>query len=188
MIEVLIDLSCLKKLKKELALAGSREIGGVLAAENLGNGQFRVVDISVQRTGGSYAHFVRDPKLHRRFMRRFFARTGNRPERFNYLGEWHSHPSFRPLPSFTDLNQMQQLIEERDQVANFLILLIVKLGNVGTIEASTHAFRPKHMPLPVPVLPTTPSKLEDRGMQTRKIFSRLISSHPASPDFIQIRE
>lgn len=140
MIEVVLPAGVAAKLRRELRRAGDREIGGVLAGEDLGGGRFLVADLSVQRSGGGVAHFVRDPGSHRRFMRRFLARTGNDYTRFNYLGEWHSHPRFPTLPSGTDLRQMQGLIEERGQPANFLVLLVVKLAG-GEIEATAHAFR-----------------------------------------------
>lgn len=141
MIDVVLPANVAAKLRRELRRAGDREIGGVLAGEDLGGGRFLVADLSVQRSGGGVAHFVRDPGAHRRFMRRFLARTGNDYTRFNYLGEWHSHPSFPALPSGTDLRQMQGLIDERGQPANFLVLLVVKLGRGGEIEATGHAFR-----------------------------------------------
>lgn len=141
MIEIVLPANVAAKLRRELRRAGDREIGGVLAGEDLGSGRFSVADISVQRSGGGVAHFVRDPSAHRKFMRRFLARTGNDYTRFNYLGEWHSHPRFPALPSGTDLRQMQGLIEERGQSANFLVLLVVKLGRGGVIEATAHAFR-----------------------------------------------
>lgn len=141
MIEVVLSANVAAKLRRELRRAGDREIGGVLAGEDLGGGRFLVADLSVQRSGGGVAHFVRDPSAHRRFMRRFFARTGNDYTRFNYLGEWHSHPSFPALPSGTDLRQMQGLIDDRGQPANFLVLLVLKLGRGGEIEATAHAFR-----------------------------------------------
>lgn len=167
MIQVLIDDACLRRLKRELKLAGSREMGGVLAAENLGNGQFRIVAMSFQRSGGSVASFVRDPLFHRRFMRRFMARTGNQPERFNYFGEWHSHPSFVPLPSGTDVAQMQQLISARDQAANFLVLLIAKLNSSGVVEASVHAFRRAYPPLQVALVSGEDARLQDHSGQSR---------------------
>lgn len=140
-IEVLLSETVISRLRSELRRAGSNEIGGVLAGEDLLDGRFLVVDISVQRNGGGFAHFVRDPSVHRRFMRRFFARTGNQYGRYNYLGEWHSHPSFSTQPSSTDARQMQRLIEDEDQHANFLILVIAKLDRIGEVEASAHAFR-----------------------------------------------
>jgi proteasome lid subunit RPN8/RPN11 len=141
MIEVVLPARVAAKLRRELRRAGHREIGGVLAGEDLGGGRFSVAGISVQRSGGSVADFVRDPSTHRKFMRRFMARTGNDYTRFNYLGEWHSHPRFPALPSVSDLRQMQALIEERGQLANFLVLLVVKLRRGGEIEATAHAFR-----------------------------------------------
>jgi proteasome lid subunit RPN8/RPN11 len=149
-IEIVFDSRCAERLRKELRKAGSSEIGGVLAAESQADGRFVVVDLSVQRDG-SFASFVRAPGPHRRFMRRFFERTGHRYERFNYLGEWHSHPSFAAVPSPTDFRQMQRLIEERGQTSPFLALVVVKLSRAGELEASGHAFRRGHPPLAVPV-------------------------------------
>ena len=141
MIEIVLPANVAAKLRRELRRAGDREIGGVLAGEDRGGGRFLVADLSVQRSGGGVAHFVRDPGAHRRFMRRFLARAGNDYTRLNYLGEWHSHPRFPALPSGTDLRQMQGLIEERGQPANFLVLLVAKLGRGSEIEATAHAFR-----------------------------------------------
>lgn len=149
MIEIALSERCLKRLRRELRRAGTQEIGGVLAGEHLEDGRFLVIDLSVQRTGGGFAHFERDATLHRRFMRRFFLRTGHQYERFNYFGEWHSHPSFLPLPSFTDVRQMQLLIEDKEQNAKFLVLIVIKLGRTGTIEASAHAFRRGMSPLQI---------------------------------------
>lgn len=148
-VQVLLSETVHSRLRNELRRAGSNEIGGVLAGEDLGDGRFLIVDISVQRNGGGFAHFVRDSSIHRRFMRRFFARTGNQYGRYNYLGEWHSHPSFSTQPSSTDARQMQQLIENEDQQANFLILVIAKLDRLGEVEASAHAFRRGLFPIKV---------------------------------------
>ena len=148
MIEVLLSPRCVRKLKRELRAAGRNEIGGVLAAEQVADGKFLVRDLSVQRNG-TPTSFDRDPVRHRKFMRRFHLITGNRPERFNYLGEWHSHPSFPALPSLPDLRQMHAEIHDPEQASTFLVLLIVKLGLDGRIIGSTHAFRRNHPPLRV---------------------------------------
>lgn len=163
MIEVVLSAAVAAKLRRELRRAGDREIGGVLAGEDLGGGRFQVADLSVQRSGGGVAHFVRDPRAHRRFMRRFLARNGNDYTRFNYLGEWHSHPRFPALPSGTDLRQMQALIEERGQPANFLVLLVVKLRRGGEIEGTAHAFRRG-----APVLQVRVARGEGAEVQTPK--------------------
>ncbi|MYM28313.1 hypothetical protein GTP58_08250 [Duganella sp. CY15W] len=144
MIEVILSVKCARKLKKELRAAGHNEIGGVLAAEQIGDSQFLVKALSVQRDG-TPTSFVRDPVQHRKFMRRFHLLTGNQPERFNYLGEWHSHPSFLALPSEPDLRQMHAEIADPDQTASFLVLLILKLGRDAGLVGSVHAFRRGHM-------------------------------------------
>ena len=148
MIEVLLSPRCVRKLKRELRAAGRNEIGGVLAAEQIADGKFLVRDLSVQRSG-TPTSFIRDPVQHRKFMRRFHLINGNKPERFNYLGEWHSHPSFPALPSLPDLRQMHAEIHDPQQASTFLVLLIVKLGLDGGLVGSTHAFRRAHPPIRV---------------------------------------
>jgi hypothetical protein len=84
-------------------------------------------------------------------MRRFHDLTGHQYERFNYLGEWHSHPSFPALPSRKDVLTMHSLLEAPDQVANFLVLLIVKRSSASKLEASAHAFARGLAPMRVPL-------------------------------------
>jgi proteasome lid subunit RPN8/RPN11 len=148
MIDVILSPRCVRKLKRELRSAGRDEIGGVLAGEQLSDGVFLVRDLSVQRDGTPNS-FVRDPIQHRKFMRRFHLLTGNNPERFNYLGEWHSHPSFLALPSAPDVRQMHAEIHESEQTSTFLVLLIVKVGMDGGLIGSTHAFRRALAPIRV---------------------------------------
>lgn len=134
-----------KRLRRELRRAGRREIGGLLMGEDLGNGNFRVVHISVQRSGGNSVCFVRDPKHHQRDLYTFFAKTQNDYSRFNYLGEWHSHPSFDPIPSEHDITTMQSLVNDPDIGSNFLVLLVAKAAG-KQVEASVTAFVPGAMP------------------------------------------
>ncbi|NTZ82018.1 hypothetical protein FCJ61_03045 [Burkholderia metallica] len=151
MIEVQLTPECAAKLLHELRRARADEIGGVLATERVADRVFRIVDLSIQRKGGSVTAFSRDASLHKRFMRRFHDLTGHQYERFNYLGEWHSHPSFPALPSPKDVRTMHSLLEAPDQVANFLVLLIVKRSSAGKLEASAHAFAPDLAPMRVPL-------------------------------------
>ena len=116
------------RLTRELAQAGRREIGGVLVGEHLDRNTFRIADLSVQRHGGDNACFVRRPAHHKGFLDAFFASTGDAYDRFNYLGEWHSHPSFSTEPSGTDLLQMHEIVNDGPSAPPFAILLIVRLG------------------------------------------------------------
>lgn len=165
MIEVILSAKCARKLKKELRAAGRNEIGGILAAEQVGDGKFLVKALSVQRDG-TPTSFVRDPTQHRKFMRRFHLLTGNQPRRFNYLGEWHSHPSFLALPSAPDLRAMHSEMTDPEQTASFLVLLIVKLGNDAGLIGSAHAFRRGHRGIRVALATEPGTTIHEEGLVT----------------------
>src|SRR5687767_7026356 len=115
------------KLRKALRSAGRREIGGMLFAEQLAPGQFRVIDISLDRHSGSHTEFRRDPSTHEEALDAFFDRTNRDFSRFNYLGEWHSHPSFSVRPSSEDVATMTELVTDEQSAIAFAALLIVRL-------------------------------------------------------------
>jgi integrative and conjugative element protein (TIGR02256 family) len=130
------------QLTKALRAAGRREIGGVLLGEFVKPGTFKIAEITIQRSGGTFCHFVREPKLHEKAIEQFFARTGRNYERFNYLGEWHSHPSFSTRPSRSDIRSMQRIVSEPSVGANFAALVIVRLTSRLELEMSACVFRP----------------------------------------------
>jgi integrative and conjugative element protein (TIGR02256 family) len=163
-----------KRLHRELRRAGKQEIGGLLMGEHVRDDIFRVVDISVQRSGGSHSCFVRDPSDHKTQLDEFFARTKGDYRRFNYLGEWHSHPSFEAVPSSTDMETMQSIVSDPAVGVNFLALMVVKLAHRKRVEATAMAFRPTMRPMLVPVS-TEPQRdgREDRKLTDwfRKYFN-----------------
>lgn len=141
----------IKKLKTELRAARSREIGGVIVGEFIGNDTFRVEDISVQRDGGTAVHFLRDPVQANTFIKEFTAKHANDYERYNYLGEWHSHPSFLPVPSGEDVETTQGLVESPEVGVNFLVLLICKRTFWRGLQMSVTLFRKGVRPEPAQV-------------------------------------
>jgi proteasome lid subunit RPN8/RPN11 len=132
----------------ELALAKSAhwEIGGVLMGEHLGEDNFDIVDLSVQFSGGSAAHFVRDPHQCKVALEQFFARTEHDYRRFNYLGEWHSHPAMEALPSTVDVATMQSLVAEELLGANFALLLVVSRIADKRLHVSSCVFEKGRVP------------------------------------------
>lgn len=115
-----------RRLRGHLRAAGFREIGGVLMGEQLRIDHFRVVDFTVDAITGSRAHFVRSTEQHQIALDDFFARTNSDYRRFNYLGEWHSHPSFPVNPSATDVSSMNDLVNGERSI-DFAVLLILRL-------------------------------------------------------------
>jgi integrative and conjugative element protein (TIGR02256 family) len=119
--------------------------------EHVADELFRVVEITVQRAGGTEACFIRRPDEHREQLLKFFADKGNDYSRFNYLGEWHSHPSFEPVPSDTDVRAMQSMVEDPEAGVNFLVLVVCKRAVSGSLEASATAFRARSEPIAIPI-------------------------------------
>ena len=115
------------RLRKALRTGGSREIGGVLLAEQLAPGHFCIADFSLDLYSGSHANFRRDPAVHQKAMDVFFENTGRDFRRFNYLGEWHSHPYVPVHPSQEDVDTMTNLVEQSRPGITFALLLIVRL-------------------------------------------------------------
>jgi len=105
-------------------------------AEQLAPGDFRLVDFTVDSQRGSAAHFVRSVDDHQKALAHFFERTGHDYSRFNYLGEWHSHPNHQPIPSCEDIASMESLVQgERD--IDFAVLLVVRKRWLGLKMSAT---------------------------------------------------
>jgi proteasome lid subunit RPN8/RPN11 len=132
-----------------LRRAGPREIGGILMAEQLSEpGHFSVVDFSVDPNSGRDDFFERDPSSHTATLLKFFARHGHDYGRFNYLGEWHSHPCFPLRPSLRDIRTMLDLVHGEAGI-DFALLMIVKLRSPFSIEGQANLFARGRKLLPV---------------------------------------
>ena len=130
------------RLLDELAAADRREIGGILMGEQLAPNHFRVADMTIQRHGGRAARFIRQARRALLSLQMFFERTGDRYRRFNYLGEWHSHPMFSTTPSDQDHATMVNIACHGNTGANFVVLMIVHLTDGGELEGSVTVYLP----------------------------------------------
>jgi len=130
------------KLRSTLKQMGPLEIGGILMGEHIGKDAFRIVDITIQKHSGSFTNFVRKVAEAIMALFSFFKRTGNQFVRFNYLGEWHSHPSYSLCPSSKDIQSMVDIVTDEKVGANFAVLMIVHLTDNATLEASATVFFP----------------------------------------------
>lgn len=137
-----LDIVCL--LENALNRAGDREIGGILMAEHVGTNEFVVRDITIHGRG-TIASFVRLIEEAAGRLKRFFRNTNKNYTRFNYIGEWHSHPSFEPFPSGRDHRSMRDIISDASVGANFVVLLIVKLDKSGSLMGTAHTYLPNDL-------------------------------------------
>lgn len=116
-------------LMDALRRAGEKEIGGQIFGEQLMLSDFRAIEFTVQRRPGRFAQFMIDLVQAAQDATRFFDRTEHRYTRFNYLGEWHSHPSFKVQPSGKDIATMRALVSDLEFKGNFAVLLIARLDD-----------------------------------------------------------
>ena len=131
-----------QQLETVLREAGRREIGGILMAEHIAENAFCVRSLTVQRRGGSFAAFVRAVEAILGPLKNFFRQTDYNYTKFNYVGEWHSHPSFVPAPSRTDHQTMLSIINDPQVGAFFVVLLIVKLNENGGLVGTVTVYQP----------------------------------------------
>ena len=131
-----------RKLVAALKRAGAREIGGQLYGEQLAPSDFLVTDVAIQRRRGSVTRFFVDLVQAARDAVRFFDRTRHRYSRFNYIGEWHSHPQFAVHPSATDIDTMRALVGDPEFQGSFAVLMIVRLSN-NALCAAAWVFDPE---------------------------------------------
>lgn len=130
------------QIETALRKAESNEIGGILMAEHVGENTFHIRSLTIQKRGGTFATFVRYVEAFLVPLRRFFRRTNHDYRRYNYIGEWHSHPSFAPVPSLTDHQTMRTIIEDPEVGANFIVLLIVKLNESQMLQGTVTVYMP----------------------------------------------
>lgn len=107
--------------------------------EQLEPAHFRIVGFSVDENTGSAGHFVRSVNDHQAALEQFFSRTNHDFSRFNYLGEWHSHPSFSVQPSREDILSMNSIVNDEKNIP-FAVLLIVKLRFLIKLEYTSTVF------------------------------------------------
>lgn len=116
-------------MRQALRKAGVQEIGGQIFGEQLAPSDFRVLELTIQRQHGTIARFMVNLAHAASHALRFFDRTRHHYEKFNYIGEWHSHPSFAVAPSGTDRETMCTLVESPSFRGTFAVLLIVRLDD-----------------------------------------------------------
>lgn len=141
MLTLILPPEIIARLEQTLRRAEQREVGGVLMAEHVGQNEFVVRDISIHRRG-TFSSFFRRIEEAWSILNRFFEKTKQDYTRFNYIGEWHSHPSFEPLPSAQDNRSMYEIISDTSVGANFAVLLIVKLNASGRMIGTVHTYLP----------------------------------------------
>ena len=141
MLTLILQSNVTQTLEAALEKAGRREVGGVLMAEHVGVNEFTITDLTVHKRG-ALASFVRRIEEALSSLVSFFARTHHDYARFNYIGEWHSHPCFELEPSPKDDASMIEIVLDPKVGAKFAVLLLVKLDLDSRLQANGHLYLP----------------------------------------------
>lgn len=118
-------------LVRALQRAGNKETGGQLFGEMIAPSLFRVTELTVQAKPGTFTRFVIDVAQAARDAFSFFERTEKQFTRFNYIGEWHSHPNYEVRPSSVDERTMRELVSDGTFRGNFAVLMIARLDEAS---------------------------------------------------------
>jgi proteasome lid subunit RPN8/RPN11 len=140
MLTILVAAEVARRMRRVCEHAGVRETGGMLLAEHAEDEVFRVLDVTTAAPG-RFASFVRVLRDGLGRLDRFFRRTGRDYTRFNYLGEWHSHPSFALRPSAPDDASMFEIVNDPGTGALFAVLVIVQV-DAGELRGGAWAYFP----------------------------------------------
>ncbi|MGA8475513.1 MAG: Mov34/MPN/PAD-1 family protein [Candidatus Cybelea sp.] len=138
---ITLPFEAAERMREALERAGAAEIGGILMGEHVGEDAFFISNMTIEG-GGTVATFVRHVRRAIGALRVFFAKTNHRYKTHNYLGEWHSHPSFRPEPSAKDAASMHEIVTDPTVGANFVVLVIVKLTADRKVDGTATVFLP----------------------------------------------
>lgn len=105
---------------------GDNEIGGILIGYKKAENHFAISEATIADDASSFslAAFVREPfKSMRALLKSYKARS------HNYIGEWHSHPTFSLYPSPHDVKTMRGILADAGYGVSFALLIITKLEN-----------------------------------------------------------
>lgn len=141
MLTLICPADLIPRIGAALEDAGGHEIGGILMAEHIGPNQFTIADLTVHKSG-SLTSFVRRIEEAIGQLEAFFERTNCNYTRFNYIGEWHSHPSYELEPSYLDDAAMMRIVLDHALGTTFAVLLLVKLDSEGRLQAKAHVYMP----------------------------------------------
>ena len=140
------------RLTTALVRCGNRECGGIIMGEQVEPGTFRVLECSLQRRRGGTAHFVREEDHLDEALGNFLERHGNDYARFNYIGEWHSHPRFSLQPSGQDDSTMRQIVESPESTLTFAVLMLARLGWPCQVQAAASVYEQGIRRMPVEIV------------------------------------
>jgi proteasome lid subunit RPN8/RPN11 len=125
-LEIIIPKKISLILIKQISKHSPLETKGALFAEDLGNDTFKIDGVYLEPKPGTTTfvklyinqEYVSFQKNYHKFRKNNFSK-------YNYIGDWHSHPLFECLPSSYDVSEVEEDIKKSNAI--FLVQLILKV-------------------------------------------------------------
>ena len=123
-VTVEIEQKAYDEIHMALQRFGEYEIGGMLIGYKKGENHFAVSEATIADDTQDFgiASFIREPLKSMKLLLKIY-----KIKRHNYIGEWHSHPSFSLYPSAYDVRTMKGILVDPGYGVNFALLIITKL-------------------------------------------------------------
>lgn len=124
--KIIIPKNFSNKIFERIKETAPNETKGALFAQKINDNLYVVDDVYFEKKVGSFA-FVElyNNKIYQQFQRKYHEKHNNDFKNHNYIGDWHSHPSFECYPSGFDQLEVQADLQQSN--ARFLIQTILKI-------------------------------------------------------------
>ncbi len=157
--EIIIPKEITLRLIKQISKYSPLETKGALFAEDLGNDTFKIDEVYLEPKPGTTT-FVKLYINHEyvTFQKNYHKLRNNNFSKYNYIGDWHSHPLFECYPSSYDVSEVEKDMKQSNAI--FLVQLILKVFNgklVGNAFYYSHEKSAKRIKL------TIQNKLNNRS-------------------------
>jgi len=125
-LEIIIPKEITLRLIKQISKYSPLETKGALFAEDLGNDTFKIDEVYLEPKPGTTT-FVKLYINHEyvTFQKNYHKLRKNNFSKYNYIGDWHSHPLFECFPSSYDVSEVEKDMKQSNAI--FLVQLILKV-------------------------------------------------------------
>ena len=127
------------RIIKALKKYGDYEIGGILIGYKKRRNHFAISDATIANDIKKFniMSFIREPMKSLKILIGTYKK-----KKYNYIGEWHSHPRFNLYPSPGDIATMRGILTDPGYSVDFVLLIITRL-NEGKVEMAGFLFHKK---------------------------------------------
>ncbi len=122
-LKIILNSEVIDEIKKYYNSSLRYETGGVLIGKfNKDNKVIEVIEVYELKTNFfSKILYKRNVKKAQKIINKRWHESGGV---LNYVGEWHTHPNMRALPSHTDINSLKEIASKVHEILPGVVMII----------------------------------------------------------------